>query len=85
MCSAFSVLGSVAGALGGLLLGSRGLVATAVPCYVLAWLIVLLRTRSGLRFAPGEDALSSELEAKGASCSSRGFQHREAGLTVGAA
>jgi len=64
---AFSVLGSVAGALGGLLLGSRGLVAAAMPCYVLAWLIVLLGTRSPLRFAPGEeDALSSELEAKGA-------------------
>jgi hypothetical protein len=64
---AFSVLGSVAGALGGLLLGSRGLVAAAVPCYVLAWLIVLLSSRSPLRFAPGEeDGLSSELEARGA-------------------
>jgi hypothetical protein len=64
---AFSVLGSVAGALGGLLLGSRGLVAAAAPCYVLAWLIVLLGTRAPLRFAPGEeDAPSSELEAKGA-------------------
>jgi hypothetical protein len=64
---AFSVLGSVAGALGGLLLGSRGLVAAAVPCYVLAWLIVRLRSRSGFRFAPGEEnALSGELEAKGA-------------------
>ena len=64
---AFSVLGSVAGALGGLLLGSRGLVVAAVPCYLLAWLIVLLGTHLPHRFAPGkEDALSRQLEAKGA-------------------
>ena len=45
----FSVLGSVAGALGGLLLGSRGLVAAAMPCYVLVWLTVVgaLARRSG--------------------------------------
>jgi hypothetical protein len=64
---AFSVLGSVAGALGGLLLGSRGLVVAAVPCYVLAWLIVLLGTRSQLQSAPGkEDPLSRRFEVKGA-------------------
>lgn len=43
---AFSVLGSAVGALGGLLLGSRGLIAAAIPCYLVAWLIVLLGTRS---------------------------------------
>ena len=43
---AFSVLGSVAGALGGLLLGSRGLMLAALPCYLLAWMIVLLAERS---------------------------------------
>ena len=60
---AFSVLGSVAGALGGLLLGSRGLVAAAVPCYLMAWLIVLLGTRWPLRLTAGkEDARTSELE-----------------------
>jgi hypothetical protein len=57
---AFSVLGSVAGALGGLLLGSRGLVAAAIPCYVLAWLIVVLHARSPLRIAGGEGALPQE-------------------------
>jgi hypothetical protein len=46
---AFSVLGSVGGALGGLLLGSRGLVVAALPCYTLAWLIVLLSERAPLR------------------------------------
>jgi hypothetical protein len=62
---AFSVLGSVAGALGGLLLGSRGLVAAAMPCYVLAWLIVLLSTRSPLRFAAGEeDPLDIDLQTR---------------------
>jgi spermidine synthase len=45
---AFSVLGSVAGALGGLLLGSRGLILAALPCYLLAWMIVLLPERSPL-------------------------------------
>ena len=60
---AFSVLGSVAGALGGLLLGSRGLVAAAVPCYLMAWLIVLLGTRWPLPLTAGkEDARTSELE-----------------------
>jgi hypothetical protein len=64
---AFSVLGSVASALGGLLLGSRGLVAAAIPCYLLAWVIVLLGTRSPLLSGVlGEDTLRSELEAKGA-------------------
>jgi hypothetical protein len=57
---AFSVLGSVASALGGLLLGSRGLVAAAIPCYLLAWVIVLLGTRSPLLSGVlGEDTLGS--------------------------
>jgi hypothetical protein len=64
---AFSVLGSVTGALGGLLLGSRGLVAAAVPCYMLAWLLVLPGTRSPLSNEWTEhDALGSELKATGA-------------------
>jgi hypothetical protein len=63
---AFSVLGSVAGALGGLLLGSRGLVAAAIPCYVLAWLVVLLGARWPLWLAAGEQAPLTELEVKGA-------------------
>jgi len=37
---AFSVLGSVGGALGGLLWGSRGLLLAALPCYIVACLIV---------------------------------------------
>jgi hypothetical protein len=54
---AFSVLGSVLGALGGLLLGSRGLLVVALPCYLLAWTLVLLRRRSqakpiGVRLRP---------------------------------
>jgi hypothetical protein len=49
---AFSVLGSVAGALGGLLLGSRGLLVAALPCYLLTWIMMLLNTRSALRAAP---------------------------------
>jgi hypothetical protein len=48
---AFSVLGSVAGALVGLLLGSRGLMLAALPCYLLAWMIVLLAERSPPAFA----------------------------------
>jgi hypothetical protein len=52
---AFSVLGSVAGALGGLLMGSRGLVAAAMPCYVLAWLIVLLGAGSPIPSAAGPE------------------------------
>jgi hypothetical protein len=47
---AFSVLGSAAGALGGLLLGSRGLIAAAITCYLFAWLIVLTRARSSQIF-----------------------------------
>jgi hypothetical protein len=63
---AFSVLGSVAGALGGLLLGSRGLVAAAIPCYVLAWMVVLMGARWPLRLAAGEQGSLSELKVKGA-------------------
>jgi hypothetical protein len=64
---AFSVLGSVAGALGGLLLGSRGLLVAAMPCYVLAWMIVSLRARSPLQFgAAGEETPLRDLEAEGA-------------------
>ncbi|HWN17609.1 MAG TPA: hypothetical protein VNO19_01725 [Gemmatimonadales bacterium] len=62
---AFSVLGSVGGALGGLMLGSRGLVAAAVPCYVLAWLVVLLGARRPLRLAAGEPGALGELGVKG--------------------
>jgi hypothetical protein len=59
---AFSVLGSVTGALGGLLLGSRGLVAAAMPCYLLAWLVVLL----GATWPPGlESQHHRELEVEG--------------------
>lgn len=42
---AFSVFGSAAGALGGLLLGSRGLLAAAMTCYVLAGMIMFLNAR----------------------------------------
>jgi hypothetical protein len=52
---AFSVLGTVAGALGGLLLGSRGLLAAALPCYVLAWMIVILGSRSPRVFRKAAD------------------------------
>jgi hypothetical protein len=52
---AFSVFGSAAGALGGLLLGSRGLIAAAIPCYLLAWLIVLLNTRSSQMVLSNEE------------------------------
>jgi len=38
--SAFSVLGSTLAALGGLVLGSHGLVTLAPPCYLLAWVLV---------------------------------------------
>jgi hypothetical protein len=64
---AFSVLGSVAGALGGLLLGSRGLMAAAMPCYVLAWLIVRRSAGASSRLGvAGKETLRGELEAKGA-------------------
>ena len=64
---AFSVLGTVAGALGGLLLGSRGLLAAALPCYVLAWMIVILGSRSprGFRKA-AEEVLTSEFDVEDA-------------------
>jgi hypothetical protein len=55
---AFSVLGSVGGALGGLMLGSRGLVAAAMPCYMLAWLMVLWGARPPLPVASGESLAS---------------------------
>ena len=52
--------------LGGLLLGSRGLVEAAVPCYMLAWLLVL-GTRSPLPLPSGEgEVLGNELEATSA-------------------
>ncbi len=59
---AFSVLGSVAGALGGLLLGSRGLLAAAMPFYVLAWLIVFVEGRPTVLFPAAGKMLEGELE-----------------------
>ena len=43
---AFSVLGSALAALGGLVIGSRGLLIAAVPCYALALLLVAVSRRS---------------------------------------
>jgi hypothetical protein len=43
---AFSVLGSALAALGGLVIGSRGLLIASVPCYALALLLVALSRRS---------------------------------------
>jgi hypothetical protein len=60
---AFSVLGSVGGALGGLLLGSRGLVVAALPCYILAWLIVLSGERTPQRFSRAQSAPLPEISA----------------------
>ena len=44
---AFSVVGSVLAAVGGLLIGSRGLLAGAIPCYLLASLLLLWQSRAG--------------------------------------
>ena len=41
-----SVVGSAIGALGGLVLGSRGLIGVAVPCYGLAWFLAYQRSTS---------------------------------------
>jgi hypothetical protein len=41
-----SVVGSALGALGGLVLGSRGLMGMAALCYGLAWLLVYRRVAS---------------------------------------
>jgi hypothetical protein len=41
-----SVVGSAVGALAGLVLGSRGLIGFAVPCYGLAWLLAYRRSAS---------------------------------------
>jgi hypothetical protein len=43
---AFSVLGTALAALGGLVIGSRGLLIAAVPCYALALLLVAVSRRS---------------------------------------
>jgi hypothetical protein len=46
---AFSVLGSALAALGGLVIGSRGLLVAAVPCYALALLLVAVSRWRGWR------------------------------------
>jgi hypothetical protein len=62
---AFSVLGSVLGALGGLLWGSRGLILAALPCYLVAWLLVARSSRSPSRQPWGDDApLLRELQGE---------------------
>ena len=43
---AFSVLGSALAALGGLVIGSRGLLIASAPCYTLALLLVAVSRRS---------------------------------------
>ncbi len=52
---AFSVLGSVGGALGGLLWGSRGLLLAALPCYIVACLIV----SSSEQLRVGDDSVAN--------------------------
>ena len=44
---AFSVLGSSLAAFSGLLFGSRGLIALAMPCYLIAWLAATQHQRAG--------------------------------------